>query len=138
METAVQVMQKIRSHGKKVADDSPRVVGELCQGDHTAQGDVMFWKLDELPEGCTRIANPDRQLAPGTTQGSRHCIRAEDMQKIEFYSLKDSNALQGPVMKCNSPVTVEHPEHGDQTLNKGISIVTYQRAYADELRRVQD
>ncbi len=138
METAVQVMQKIRSHGEQVADDSLRSVGALAEGDHTAQGDVMFWFLDNLPKDCIKTINPERQLAPGTTLGSRHCVCISDMHKIEFYNLKNPNALQGSILKCRDSVTIEHPEHGNQKLREGIWFVTYQRAYADELRRIED
>ncbi len=138
MTTATETMQTIRDHGQQVADDSPRTVGELSQGDHTAQGDVTFVRLDELPSNCDRVKNPDRQLAPGTTQGSRHCVRESDMCHVDFYELHNANPLQGPVLVLRQPATIEHPEHGDQSLGEGVWFVTYQRAFARELRRVQD
>lgn len=138
MTTATETMATIRDHGKKVADASLKVVGSLAPGDFVAQGDVMLWRLKKLPVGCLPVDRPETQLAPGTTKGSRHCVRQTDMSHCKFYRLKDSNALQGPIIKADKPFLVEHPEHGDQQLPEGIWAVTYQRAHADELRRVAD
>ena len=137
MTTATKMMEQIRKHGKQVADDSPRTVGDLVAGDFTAQGDVMFWRLGELPSGCTPYSTVS-QLAPGNTKGSRHCILEADLQHCEFYVLPNANPLQGPIIKAAKPITVEHPEHGNQTLPAGNWLVTYQRAHANELRRVAD
>jgi len=132
---AVKTMEAIRTHGKKVADDSQREVGSLRPGDYTAQGDVMFWFLDSLPDGCNPVPAVN-QLAPGTTKGSRHCIA--DLTHCELFTRDNANVLQGPIIRASEPFTVEHPEHGNQVLPAGVWAVTYQRAHAKELRRVAD
>lgn len=137
MNAATETMAKIREHGKEVADDSMREVGALSPGDFTAQGDVMIWKLDKIPPSCI-ASQPVRQLAPGTTKGSRHCIRESDIPHCEFFVLSNPNALQGPIIKAKHPFVVEHPEHGDQKFPAGVWAITYQRAYAEELRAVAD
>lgn len=135
---AETVMQEIRAQGKSQADPSVRQIGALAVGDYVAQGDVNFWPLADMPCGAKLIAKPDRQLAPGATKGSRHMIASADMEHCEFFSLPDPNPLQGPVIKMDRPTTVEHPEHGDLRFPPGLVFVTYQRAFAEELRRIED
>jgi hypothetical protein len=137
MNDATQTMEEIRTHGMEVADDSLKTVGAIAEGDFTAQGDVNFWLLDSIPEGCKEVA-VQAQLAPGTTKGSRHVIKASDVGAVRMFRLPSPNDLQGPVIVAEAPFTVEHPEHGDKTFPAGIRFVTYQRAHADELRRVAD
>lgn len=137
MKSAIVTMQEILEHGKSVADDSPKHVGELSAGDYVAQGDVMIWKLDCVPQRAREV-EPVAQLAPGTTKGSRHCVRQSDLPQCRFLQLPNANELQGPIIEAKKPFTIEHPEHGDQTFPSGIWFVTYQRAHAQELRRVQD
>jgi hypothetical protein len=106
-------------------------------GTPVAQGDINLWLLPKLPESAIQ-AFSGRQLAPGTTRGSRHCIKAEDMNAVEFYRLPDPNPLQGPILVFTRSITIEHPEHGDQIWPAGIVAVTYQRRHAIELKRSQD
>ena len=134
---ATETMERIINHGKTVADDSERIVGELAVGEYTAQGDVNFWRLESVPKDSKKSKKVS-QLAPGTTKGSRHCIRLIDLSHIEFFELDRPNAIQGPVLKASRPFTVEHPEHGNQVLSSGTWLVTYQRSHAEELRRIED
>ena len=51
----------------------------------------------------------------------------------------DANELRGPLLQCPQGICVTHPEHGDITINEpGWYAVTYQRAFAEELRRQAD
>lgn len=138
MTTATETMQKILDQGQQQADGSPKQVGELSPGDHVAQGDVLFWKLGNLPNSTEVIEEPEAQLAPGTTKGSRHCVRLDDMKNCVFHKLERPNALQGPIIESKGSFTVEHPEHGDITFPPGNWAVTYQRAFAEELKRILD
>lgn len=133
---STRVINEIHAHGKAIANDSiVRVNPEI--GVPVAQGDINLWLLPKLPDGAIE-AYPDRQLAPGTTKGSRHCIKTSDMNSVKFYKLVNSNPLQGGVMIFSREVTIEHPEHGDQIWPAGIVAVTYQRRHAIEIKRSQD
>jgi hypothetical protein len=79
---------------------------------------------------------PSLQLAPGTSQGSRHCL--ESLEGITVFRLADQTPLDGPILEAPSGLRVNHPEHGDVTLRPGVYAVVYQRAFAEELRRVED
>ena len=105
-------------------------------GDVVRQGDLYLIAIESLPNG--KKTN-ERQLVPGTTQGSRHVVEGnvEIVNEVQF---KDIPAvLVGPAFKCNSETTVTHPEHGDKILPADtVWQCVYQQAYADEIRRVQD
>lgn len=102
--------------------------------DSIRQGDIYITRLDELPQGLTPATT--NQLAPGTTQGSRHVVRHQD--GVTVYS-RGGDALTGPVIDAPQGCYIEHPEHGHIDIRcGGVYSVTYQRAYAEELRRVAD
>ena len=82
------------------------------------------------------VDQPAAQLAPGTTRGSRHIL--DSLDGVELYIVKDADALTGPLVVTLKERVVTHPEHGDVILPPGCYAITYQRAYADELRRVAD
>ena len=131
-----EAIEQIHSHGAKIANDSLRII-EPIVGIPVAQGDINLWMLLDLPEGCVEtIADP--QLAPGSTRGSRHCIKKEDLQHVKFFKLKNPNPLQGPILVFEKPTIIEHPEHGDHQWPVCIVAVTYQRRHSEEIRRVQD
>ena len=134
--TAKKALTQIQTHAEKIKNDDAHVIETCSPGDMWAQGDVGILCIESVPAGATLIEKPSRQLAPGTTQGSRHCIA--DMATVRLYRVADANPLDGPVIDAPHGVTVEHPEHGDISLPSGVYAVIYQRAYADELRRVQD
>ena len=134
--TATTVYETIQRTANEKRTDAPKTVGSLARLDYTRQGDVYFWSIEKVPAGAIRESKPSGQLAPGTTQGSRHCVA--DPSAVTMYRLESPNALQGPIIDAPNGVTITHPEHGHQTLGPGVYAVTYQRAYAEELRRVQD
>ncbi len=93
----------------------------------------------------------DRQLAPGTTQGSRHVAEGDcellDVNRMDMAvtvnRLVRGGAvpfqLIGPAVRCIGDVTVTHPEHGHRTLPAGGDwAVVFQRDHAEEVRRVRD
>lgn len=111
-------------------------IGSPSLGDVVRQGDIYLVAIKSLPSGKK---TENRQLAPGNTQGSRHCLEGK-VEIIEKGSLdKVPEQLCGPAFKCVGDVTVSHPEHGHKVLPKGtVWQVTYQRAFSEEIRRVQD
>lgn len=136
--SAVQVFEQLQQHAIAHSDDSAIAIPHLNPGQWVAQGDVNFIALESVPKSAI-AAQPISQLAPGNTRGSRHCIAIADMAKVEFWKLPYPNELQGLILKFNGDVRIEHPEHGDQIWYKGaIVLVSFQRKYDEELRRVAD
>jgi len=134
--TAEKTLKQIQRHAEKIKNGEPHTLADMTTGDMWAQGDVGIVCLAGLPKGCTPDKRPSAQLAPGTTQGSRHCIA--DMKSVRLHRLDNPTPLDGPIIEAPLGVTIDHPEHGAITLPPGVYGVVYQRAYADELRRVQD
>lgn len=137
-ETAIDVFAQIQQHAEKTKDARTWII-EAPEFDRPfPQGDLNFWFLKELPKNAIE-APAIAQLAPGNSRGSRHCIADEDLQNVQFFCLPNPNPLQGPILKIVAPVRITHPEHGDHVYPAGaIVAVTYQRRYADEIKRIQD
>jgi hypothetical protein len=112
-------------------------IGSPSIGDVVRQGDLYLVCIERV----VGVKTERRQLAPGTTQGSRHVISG-DCNIVAKYGKEIANVpeeLIGPAFTCVGECTVEHPEHGHKILPSATSwAVVYQRAYADEVRRVQD
>lgn len=135
--TAVESFNRVKESAEAIKCDQPQRFPEAASvGDCWRQGDVYLTRLGEVPHGCRKIDQPEAQLAPGTTQGSRHVL--DSLDGVTLYELDNATPLDGPVLETTCERTVTHPEHGDLVLPPGVYGVTYQRAYADELRRVAD
>ena len=135
------LLEQMQEHGKKVASNtvctvSAEALTDIPYGKKFArQGDLYFAKLAQIPLGSRPWPFPHGQLAPGNTQGSRHCV---DITHVHLWLLPDPTALDGPIIDAPNGVEITHPEHGNHVYPPGIYQVTFQRAYADELRRVID
>ena len=141
MVTATKAFQEVRSRAEAIRNDQTQRFSEGAgAGDTFAQGDVYFTLLDALPKGCVPAQlDGDLQLAPGTTQGSRH--RLESSEGVAVMRLPDPGILDGPILILTEERTVTHPEHGHVVLpGKRIYAVSYQRSLDAEERehRVQD
>jgi len=112
-------------------------IGSPSIGDVVRQGDLYLVCVERILGTATK----QRQLAPGTTQGSRHVI-VGNCKIVAKYGKTIANVpeeLIGPAFECVGECTCEHPEHGHKILPAETSwAVVYQRAYADEIRPVQD
>lgn len=113
-------------------------IGSPSLGDVVRQGDLYLVCIEDLPKGKT-VTN--RQLAPGTSQGSRHII--SDVSQVEMVEVTQfreiPQELVGPAFKCKTAAEITHPEHGNKILPTDTSWqVIYQLAHADEVRRVKD
>ena len=131
-----------RSAEKINAGETERIA-TASPGDVVRQGDLYLVCLADAPKEGKIIQ--DRQLAPGTTQGSRHVvegdcvIRTKNTNAIQQLHPSTPKELIGPSIECISDCPVTHPQHGDKILPGGTSWgVVYQRAFADEIRRIQD
>lgn len=117
-------------------------IGTASPGDVVRQGDLYLVCLESPTKG---EVIKDRQLAPGTTQGSRHIvegdciIRQGDVNAVRVLHSSVPEELIGPSIECKGDCPVTHPEHGDRVLPAGSNWgVVYQRQFAEEIRRVQD
>lgn len=137
MLTAEKSLEKVQSTAESIKCDEPQRFSEAASaGDVFRQGDIYIEKLERVPAGAVRIEKPEAQLAPGTTQGSRHVL--DSLEGVTMSRLATPNALDGPILDLATERTITHPEHGNVILPPGCYRITYQRAFADELRRVAD
>lgn len=127
META-NVMKKIE---ETAAASSPslRNIHRMKVGTFIRQGDVYLERIARLPADAG-VAVADRQLAAGTTQGSRHV--AEGAGVKVYAAPKKAHALTGPFVVSKERFLLTHPEHGHFSLPGGIYRTTFQRDYARE------
>jgi hypothetical protein len=100
-------------------------------------------RIAEVPKDAVPVADQQlRQLAPGTTRGSRHCISMESRKTASLFTLPKADVLTGMVLATGAaPCEVEHPEHGNVVLPKdSVFQLRFQQAYSPlgELRRQQD
>jgi hypothetical protein len=136
-ECRVEMVRSLESFDRS----KPERIGSPSVGDNVRQGDLYLVCIDRLPIG--KPSN-ERQLVPGTTQGSRHTLRGDATIVTGTTFCNPSGeeipeVLIGPAFVCNSDVTIEHPEHGDKILPQGTAWqCVYQQAYAEVVRRVAD
>jgi hypothetical protein len=135
--TAEESLLKVQTTSEQIRnDETQRFPIAASVGDTARQGDLYIELLAAVPKGANVIVNPSPQLAPGTTQGSRHIL--DSLEGVSMYTLDMPSVLDGPILALAIERTVTHPEHGDVVLPAGVYGVTYQKQHADELRRVAD
>lgn len=131
-----QNLVELRESVKDLNAAKTERIGSPSLGDVVRQGDLYLVCMEKLPAGKE---TKDRQLAPGNTQGSRHVLEGnvKIVEKCQINGVPTE--LCGPAFECKGETTVAHPEHGHKILPKDtVWGVVYQRAYADEIKRVQD
>jgi len=132
-----EVFETLSNHAEAIRNDDPHDLSETMEaGDAWAQGDLLISRIKALPADAEPVAEPEAQLAPGTTQGSRHVLGTLD--GVTMYRRRGGTVLDGPVFVTDAPAWVRHPEHGDVLLPAGVYAIAYQRAFGDELRRTLD
>jgi hypothetical protein len=146
--SALAAYAQVATEVEKIDNSKPVTVAHMDFGDNTVQGDLYITRLDrEIPGGKPT----SRKLAPGDTQGSRH-VAAGDCDVLSVSESEAVAALNrlvpdtrgetlfiGPMILARGPVTLEHPEHAWQTLpGDSVYLVTYQRTWAQEIRRTLD
>ena len=125
-----EVMDKIQKEADKHTDEL-RFVRTIAIDDVVRQGDIYITCTDLDPRG-EEIA--ERQLAPGSTKGSRHVAHGD----VKLYKV-NNDVLTGPLIVARERFEVKHPEHSNISMPSGSYAVTYQRDLAAEERaRVQD
>lgn len=151
--TAPEAFQAVRGSAETIKNDAFAQVASADIGDVIRQGDVYLTRIAALPGSAKPIE--DRQLAPGTTQGSRHtaqgscrvyaadrddCIKAIRRARPDISDADAAGLIPGPLVEVTgNDCVIAHPEHGDRGLPDGtVWATTYQRAHAETLRAVRD
>ena len=97
------------------------------------QGDVYAVLINSLPENITKVH--EKQLAPGTTKGSRHVAVGD----VDIFVVRNKSPLQGPIVRAKSDWTITHPEHAHWQLPAGDYQIVYQQDHAqEEIAAVRD
>lgn len=122
---AKQVLQRILAEAK-AADASPRFVRVATPGTEIRQGDVYLYPIAQSSLGTVWQALGTRQLAPGTTAGSRHVIEGDAC----LYERPSRSSFLGPWLEVRTRAVLTHPEHAHISLPPGWYEVAYQREYA--------
>lgn len=138
MNTHVLVKTVIDGGRRLAKRDTQTFPVAASPGQGVRQGDVYIVLLDNVPAGFVRQTTWDRQLAPGTTQGSRHVLDSQD--GVEYYARPNATEFTGPVLVITDIREITHPEHGHWILPPGIYGISYQRTQdvLDQQRRVAD
>ena len=135
--TAERSLHSIQSSAEKIRNDQTQRFSEAASiSDVWRQGDVYIELLAGVPHGAVHENKPNLQLAPGTTQGSRHIL--DSLAGVTMYRLATPTVLDGPILDVATERTITHPEHGNIILPPGVYGITYQRAFGDDLRRAAD
>lgn len=103
-------------------------------GDKAHQGDLIFVALKKLPKSAK--SRSDRQMAEGSTKGSRHILEGGkcfdcDAQELAKALKADAKMIVDP--KYIGPVftgecVLTHPQHQHQAFpNHACTVVVYQR-----------
>lgn len=119
----LEIHQKIVESSEKIGEKTlqeTRFADKIEPGQFVRQGDVYIVCMRQLDPGKQ---TKNRQLATGTSQGSRHVLegdaevfeaRSRDIQRTHL-----GEYFEGPSFKANSHVTITHPEHAHISLPPG-------------------
>lgn len=144
MNTTQKAFETVKRRAESLRNDEHRQVGTMSPGDAVAQGDVaVVFCGKKRPPNMQQVKRltppgPAFQVAEGNSPGSRHCVDITPDVKL-FSSHESGNPLIGPTLHATAPWCLRHPDHGDRTFTEpGWYYFRYQRAAAEELRRIQD
>lgn len=114
------------SHVECIINDESKLHECFEVGDCSAQGDFMLFRLPSLPKSAK--PRQSRQLAEGTSMGSRHIVERGDIYDCDPEEvckmitsvrpkIKVDSRYIGPVFVCPDEPTADdlsHPDHGNQ------------------------
>jgi hypothetical protein len=124
---------------ERIVNDSPRTFtdADFPVGSVAHQGDVILVRLAVMPAGVSK-PRQSRQVADGTTQGSRHIL--DGGVAFDFAAPGDvAKAIRSVCPKADvgeqyigpvftTPCVLTHPEHGDHHYEfEGVMAVVIQR-----------
>ncbi len=141
MERIEKHAEAIKSGNEKVKPGQPaRFTEASVAGDTVAQGDLYLCIYEgKPPAGYAQVKNlteRDKQLVPGNTQGSKHCLDSLEGVKLFRPENWTGDDLRGPLLGLSEERTVLHPTHGSVAIPAGFSVLCgYQPEYDAELKR---
>lgn len=121
---------------KKVAAE--RVISDFPIGKVARQGDIYICRVDAAHPHGGPLEN--RQLAQGTSKGSRHIAEGVGTTVYEGTTAPPqavATPFLGPCVQSDVEFRISHPEHADVIVPAGTYQITHQM-HARTLRRVQD
>lgn len=137
--SATEHVDTVRNVAESIKSDETQYFPiAASSGDRHRQGDIYITLLKGLPDNTVKVEKPPMQLAPGNTQGSRHCLRS--LEGVTMYTLKSPTVYDGPILQLAVENEIMHPEHADVVFPPGCYAISYQRTEDSEgvQRRVQD
>lgn len=130
--TAIDAHRAIEAAAQQ-ADPEVRRVDRIAVGEYARQGDIYVERIADVDMNWPLGTN--RQLAPGTTQGSRHVVAGDVAIRTppEGQRVRRDGAnarLLGPQLSSAGRVVITHPEHAHLDLPPGCYQVSYQLDWA--------
>ena len=121
----IETINKIRKSAK--AMQQVREITSMAVGEVARQGDIYIERIAKIESKGKEVKS--RQLAPGTTKGSRHIV--SESPKVKLYEskpdLKTRALFQvGPAIEAKEELIVSHPEHAFIKLPAGTYQVWFQ------------
>lgn len=151
MQTIEKVVTEIQKHAASKKMKEYRIIRVFGDAKSARQGDVYVMRVPD--SAVFGKPTQDRQLAPGTSKGSRHVVAGEaemftdwEAPKMLFAKAATAlgvnrerilEALKGPAIRSKGAFRITHPEHADYTLPGG-SYITWGQLDPTTMRRVQD
>jgi hypothetical protein len=134
----IETVSEVVNYAKCPFKDT-RVIDAINVGQWIRQGDVY---LERIGSPSDWAETPNRQLAIGTTNGSRHTVfdNVTVLKNPENGVVKKTSTgavCMGPQVVSKERFTVSHPEHADFSLPAGCYQVRFQ-VDARSYQRVQD
>jgi hypothetical protein len=110
MSKTLETIQKIQRSARHMPE--VRVIADMKLGQVVRQGDIYIERVAALEDKGNAVKS--RQLAPGTSKGSRHIV--SESEAVTLWETKPSldgkAAFQiGAGIEAEGDVTVTHPEH---------------------------
>lgn len=137
--TPLEAHQEIEKAAKSPIVEH-RQIDKIKVGEFARQGDVYLTRIDGIDKDWQ--PNGNRQLAPGTSPGSRHVVTKGPVLHVspEANPVDRTGGnvrLLGPQIHAEKPFTVEHPEHAHLCMPPGNYQVSYQLDF-NQQRAVRD
>lgn len=152
--TKNRVIPRVMEDHEKMHNDDPVTItdAQMDVGENVDQGDVKIVRIKSLPKN--RTVRQNRQIAEGSTQGSRHVLEVGDLYDSPpedvAAAIKEACGIEigtqycGPVFATkNGCADLTHPEHGNHCYrgeNMSFASVYQRNLDAEEMqeRRARD
>ena len=132
-----EIISTIENHYNNNLNSDMRIITHIEIGQIVRQGDIYINRVDDNHTHGYELST--KQLAEGTTNGSRHIVENHVIcylgtTRPEYYNEK---AFLGPCIKSDKEFIISHPEHANVKLPAGTYQITHQLD-ARTLQRVRD